>query len=309
MTARRVIPVALGVAVVVGVVLTVGADPFARGLAAVSPASIVAVALLTAVSTAATATRWRTVAAGLGLRLRWTEAVVAYYRSQFLNSVLVGGVLGDVHRAYRHGNGSVDLALAARAVATERIAGQVVQFVLVTAVLASLGLTSAASGMAWIAGLIVALVALALVIALATTRGRRVLRRELAAVRRVFSEPRRALVVVGSSVVAIASLVAMFVIAALAAGVSAGPGELIALALVALSAAALPFNVGGWGPREAAAASTFAVIGLGPEAGVAASTAFGVLTLIAVAPGALVLVADRITALAPRPTIPEETAA
>jgi hypothetical protein len=71
--------------------------------------------------------------------------------------------------------------------------------------------------------------------------------------------------------------------------------------------------VAGWGPREAAAASAFAIVGLGAEAGVAASTAFGVLTLIAVAPGAIVLLVDRMTAPASlsRPTspIPEETIA
>jgi uncharacterized membrane protein YbhN (UPF0104 family) len=180
--------------------------------------------------------------------------------------------------------------------------------VLVATVLSSLGLISAVSGMAWIAGLLLAIVGLALLIALATKRGRRMVRREATALQRVFSEPRRAIVIVASSLVVVAALVAIFVIAALAAGLTAAPGTLIALALVALSAAALPFNVGGWGPREAAAASTFALVGLGPDAGVAASTAFGVLTLIAVSPGALVFIADRIT-VAPRPTIPEETAA
>ncbi len=309
MTARRLLPIALGVIIIVGVGLTVGAEPFARGLAAVSPGPIVAVTLLTALSTAAAALRWRAVAAGLGLRLRWAEAFVAYYRSQFLNSVLVGGVLGDVHRAYRHGKGSGDLALAVRAVATERIAGQLVQFVLVAAVLTSLGLTSSLRGMVWIVGAIVVLAALAIIVALATERGRRVLRREVAAIRQVFSDSAQAFIVVGASVAVVVSVAAMFVVAALAAGVTAPAADLIALALVALSAASLPFNVGGWGPREAAAASTFAIVGLGPEAGVAASTAFGALSLIAVTPGAVVLIVDRITAFASPHPIPEETIA
>ncbi|MEO5921568.1 MAG: lysylphosphatidylglycerol synthase domain-containing protein [Pseudolysinimonas sp.] len=296
MTRRRLLSIALGVAAVVAVALIVGAEPFVRGFAAVSPGAIVAAMLLTALSTAAAATRWHAVAGGLGLRLEWTAAVAAYYRSQFLNSVVPGGVVGDVHRAYRHGRESGDMALAIRAVATERIAGQVVQFALMAAVLASLGLTSSLSGMAVVVGAILIVAGIASAVAVATARGRRVLRRELAVLRRVFSDPRRTLVVGGSSVVVVGSLAATFVVACLATGVQASIPDLVALALVALAAASLPLNIGGWGPREATAASAFALVGLGAEAGVAASTAFGVLSLIAVAPGAVVLLADRIAA-------------
>ena len=54
-------------------------------------------------------------------------AVAAYYRSQFLNTTLPGGVLGDVHRGVRHGRDAGDAGAALRAVAWERAAGQVVQ--------------------------------------------------------------------------------------------------------------------------------------------------------------------------------------
>jgi uncharacterized membrane protein YbhN (UPF0104 family) len=307
MTIRRVLPIALGAAIVLALVLTVGAEPFARGLAAVSPAAVLAAMLLTALCTGAAALRWRAVARGFGLRLTWGEAVAACYRSQFLNSVLPGGVLGDVHRAYRHGKDSGDVALAARAVATERIAGQVVQFVLVAVVLVSLGLTSSLSGMAWVTAAVLLAVGIGGGVAAITARGRRVLRREVALLRQVFAEPGRSLVIAGSSLVVVAALCATFVVACLAVGIHASPGDLIALALVALSAAALPFNVGGWGPREAATASAFAVVGLGAPAGLAASTTFGVLTLIAVAPGAIVLLVERI--LSSAPPITEETPA
>jgi uncharacterized membrane protein YbhN (UPF0104 family) len=307
MTARRILSIALGLGVLIALVLIVGTGPFLQGLTAVSPSSIVAALVLTAVSTAAAAIRWRAVAGALGLRLRWTEAVAAYYGSQFLNSVLPGGVVGDVHRAYRHGKGSGDMALAARAVATERITGQVVQFAVVAVALASLGLTSSLRGMGWVAGAVLVVVVIGFAIAVTTARGRRLARRELALLRQVFSEPRRSLVIVGASILVVVSLSAIFVIASLTVGIQAPLPDLIALALVALSAAALPINVGGWGPREAAAASAFAVVGLGPAAGVAASTAFGVLTLIAVAPGAIVLLVDRISA-SPS-TVPEESTA
>ena len=303
-TGRRWLPIAGGVVVVVGLAFIVGAEPFLRGLRAVSPAAIAAAVLLTALTTAASAMRWRAVAAGFGLSLKWSDAVAACYRSQFLNSVLPGGVVGDVHRAYRHGRASDDIALSARAVATERISGQVVQFVLAAVVLAAVGLTGSLRGMAWVAGAIVVVAALAIGIAWAAERGRRVLRRELALLRRVFSEPRRSLVILASSVLVVAALSATFIVACLAVGVQAPVPDLIALALLALTAAALPINVGGWGPREAAAASAFAVVGLGADAGVAASTAFGVLSLIAVAPGGVLLLFDRLAA-SPS-TVPEE---
>jgi len=307
MTLRRGLSIALGLAVVIGVILVVGAGPFLRGLAAVSPASIGAALLLTAITTAASAIRWRAVAAGFGLQLSWSGAVAACYRSQFLNSVLPGGVVGDVHRAYRHGRGSGEVALAARAVATERIAGQVVQLVLVAAVLASLGLTSPVRGIAWIVGAVVLATGLALAIAAMPSRGRRFLARERVLLRGVFSEPRRSAVTVGSSVVVVASLTATFVVACLSVGVEAPVRDLVALSLVALTAASLPINVGGWGPREAAAGSAFALVGLGAAVGVAAAAAFGVLTLIAVAPGAIVLVVGRVAASPP--ALPKESTA
>jgi glycosyltransferase 2 family protein len=307
-SARRPLQLAIGVAVVIAVAATVGTGSFVRGLTAVTPAAIVAAVLLSAVGTAAAAYRWQAVAGGLGLRLPWGAAIAAYYRSQFLNSVLVGGVVGDVHRAYRHGRESGSTGLAARAVVTERIAGQVVQVTIAILVLVSFGLGSQLRGMAWLVGGVVALVGIAIAVAAATARGRRVLSREFGVVRRVFADPRRSLAVAGSSIVVIASLSAIFVIACLAVGVRLPLADLIALALVALSAAALPINVGGWGPREAAAASAFAIVGLGAQVGVAASTAFGVLTLISVAPGAVILLIDRIPSPSPS-VIPEETIA
>ena len=43
------------------------------------------------------------------------DAVAAYYRSQFLNVTLPGGVVGDVHRAVRHGVDIGDVGLGVRA--------------------------------------------------------------------------------------------------------------------------------------------------------------------------------------------------
>ncbi|HEY4225096.1 MAG TPA: lysylphosphatidylglycerol synthase transmembrane domain-containing protein [Pseudolysinimonas sp.] len=305
--ARWLARIAAGALVVAAVVATVGAAPFLHGLASVSPLSLLVAVALTAIATGAAAWRWRTVAAGFGLRMRWRDAVVSYYRSQFLNTFLPGGVVGDVHRAYRHGQRSGSVALAARAVATERIAGQFVQLALVALVLASLGMTSPLRGTGWIVAGIAATVAIAIAIVAATARGRRMLRRESGMLRQLFGDPRRSVQVVASSVLIVACHSTVFIVACLVSGVHGHPRELVAIALIALTAAALPFNVGGWGPREGATAATFAVLGLGAAAGVAASTTFGVISAIALLPGAAVLIADRVAAIRARRLVPKST--
>lgn len=105
---RRTWRIAAGLAVVAGTVVAVGAGPFLQGVAAVSPPAILAAIALAGVATGATAWRWRVVALRLGLTLPWRTALAAYYRSQFVNTVLPGGILGDVHRAYAHGRQQAD---------------------------------------------------------------------------------------------------------------------------------------------------------------------------------------------------------
>ena len=296
---RRVIPFVFGAAVIVGTVAVVGTGPLLRGLHAVSPVALLAAAALTAVATCAAAWRWRIVSAELGLALPWSSAVAAYYRSQFVNTVLPGGVVGDVHRAYRQGTSSGAPALAARAVVTERVAGQFVQVVATVGVLGALGVSVPLSvpwagwwpAAVWVPAGVAALAAACLVTAAMSSRARRVVRREALLVRSVFRAPRASLSIAAASLVVVAAHAGTFVVACLAVGVEASPRELVGLAMIALAAAALPLNVGGWGPREAVSAAAFAAIGLGAGAGLAVSTAFGVLTLVAVLPGAAALIA------------------
>jgi hypothetical protein len=90
----------------------------------------------------------------------------------------------------------------------------------------------------------------------------------------------------------VATYLGMFLLAARAAGVHASPQQVLPLALVVLLAAAIPLNVGGWGPREGVAAWVFAAGGWGAGAGTAVATAFGVMVLVSTLPGAVVLLAD-----------------
>lgn len=289
---RAAVRAAVGLALLTAIAVRVGAEPFARGLTAVTPGAILAALALAAVATVAASWRWRVIASRLDLQLEWGEAIASYYRSQFLNTALPGGVLGDVHRAVAHGRGVGQIAHASRAVAIERSAGQIVQVVIAAVALVSLGLSAYAPAVGVLLLVLVIACAAAVVAARASVRVRAVARRELGMLRIALGDLRTLATVSAASVVVVACHVATFVVACVAVGVAAPPERLIAVALVAVLAASIPLNVGGWGPREGAAAWAFAALGLGAATGIAASTAFGVLAMIAVAPGALVVAAS-----------------
>jgi len=109
----------------------------------------------------------------------------------------------------------------------------------------------------------------------------------------VLLQPAAVRPVLVTSLLVVGGHVGMFLLACRAAGVHGTPQQLLPLALVVLLAAAVPLNVAGWGPREGAAAWVFAATEWGAGTGAAVATAFGVLTLVAVLPGAVVLLADR----------------
>lgn len=290
---RPMVRIAGGLVVVLATIWVVGFGPFLEGLAAVSPWTIVLAMSLTGVATAAAAWRWRTVAHGFGMPLAWPEAFAAYYRSQFLNTVLPGGVVGDVHRAYAHGRRHDSVGLAARAVAAERVAGQLVQVALTLAVLLPLGFAASLAPLTWTVAALAAVIAIAVGLIALSRRGRVAVTRELGMLRPLLARPLALLAIVAASVAVVAAHVATFVVAGIAVGVHAQARELVAMALLVLAATAIPLSLGGWGPREAASASAFALVGLGAGAGLAVSTAFGVLAMVAVAPGGAVMLAGR----------------
>ena len=87
--------------------------------------------------------------------------------------------------------------------------------------------------------------------------------------------------ITAASLVVVVGHVSVFVIAAHAVGAHVSLRVLMPLALLVLVSAALPTNIGGWGPREGVAAWVFASASLGADHGVATATAFGLLMLIA----------------------------
>src|SRR5690349_14660419 len=289
---------AVGVTVLWFLWRLVGAAPFKDGLRAVTWPAVVAAVTLTALTTVCSAWRWRVVARALGVGIGLPGAVCAYYRSLFLNSVLFGGVLGDVHRAVTHGRRTGDVVLGMRAVGWERLWGQVIQAVVTAVVLLTLpspvrpALPYVLTGVVGVAG------CAALVVRRAARRGRPRLAR---AARAVSADLRRGLLAPDvwpqltlASLLVVAGHTATFVIAARAAGCTAPLGELVALLMVVQIAVVIPLGIGGWGPREGAAAWAFAAAGLGAANGVTASILYAVLMLAAVAPGAGLLLGDAV---------------
>lgn len=275
-----------------------GAAPFMDGLRAVTWPAVAAAGTLTALTTVCSAWRWRVVARALGVGIGLPGAVCAYYRSLFLNSVLVGGVLGDVHRAVRHGRRAGDVARGLRAVAWERLCGQVIQAVVTAVVLLTVpspvrpALPYVLAGVAGVAGCAV------LVVRGAARRGRSRLARTA---RAVSHDLRHGLLAPDvwpqltlASVLVVAGHTATFVIAARLAGCTAPLGELVALLMVVQTAMVIPLSIGGWGPREGIAAWAFAAAGLGAATGVTVATLYAVLMLAAVAPGAGLLLGDAV---------------
>jgi uncharacterized membrane protein YbhN (UPF0104 family) len=279
----------------------VGAAPFKDGVRAVTWQAIVAAVTITALTTVCSAWRWRVAALALGLDISLPAAVRSYYRSLFLNSVLIGGVVGDVHRAVAHGRRSGDVVLGLRAVAWERLCGQVIQAVVTAAVLLTLpspvrpALPYVLAGVAGVA----AVVGCAVLVARHSDRGGR--SRRTRAARAVADDLRHGVLarhvwpqLVLASVLVVAGHTAVFVIAARVAGSTAPLGELLALLMVVQTATVIPLSVGGWGLREGAAAWAFAAAGLGAAAGVTIATLYAVLMLAAVAPGAGLMLSDAV---------------
>ncbi len=285
----------MAVAILVAMGVRLGTGAFLDGLRAIDAFSVTAALAIGFVTTLLSAGRWVLVARRLGLSLSLRTAVSDYYRALLVNAVLPAGVLGDVHRAVNHGRESGDVGRGVRAVFFERFAGQMVLIGIGLAVLflhpapgLDLGLNGTAVGFA-LAGL-VALLAVGWYL----KPVRKVLVNTLADGIRLLSL-KTLPAVLGLSAAIVAGYVAMFVVAARAAGSDATLAQLTPVVVLALLIMAIPVNIGGFGPREAFLAVAFGAAGLGAQHGFTTGIVYGVLALIAALPGAVVLVLSRRT--------------
>lgn len=308
----------IGGAAIIGVLVwRLGAEPFVAGLRSTSTEALAAAIAITGVTTLCCARRWSLLSARLGVTVPLPAAVTAYYRSQFLNATLPGGILGDVHRAVRHGRDVGDLGGSARSVAAERGAGQIVQLAISLAVLLALPspfrsrvLVTAALA---VAGVGVVAVLVLVVRRVAASRGAvssGAVNSGAVNSGAVSSGLRGTLVrVAGLSVLAAAGHALIFLVAARTAGVTVGFGTLLPVALIVLLASAIPMNVAGWGPREGVAAWAFAAIGLPAGQGLTVSVVYGVMALVATLPGAVLIVLGRRGLAAGRSSVPRASLA
>ncbi|NKE62002.1 flippase-like domain-containing protein [Lentzea sp. PSKA42] len=283
----------LAVAILVGLGLRLGTGAFLDGLRAIDAFSVAAALAIGFATTLLSAGRWVLIARRLGLSLSMGTAVSDYYRALLVNAVLPAGVLGDVHRAVNHGRESGDVGRGVRAVFFERFAGQMVLIGIGLAVLLTHpapGLDLAPSGTT--VGLVLAGLAVAAVVGWQIRPVRRVLVHTLADGIRLLSLKTWP-AVIGLSAATVAGYVAMFVVAARAAGSDATITQLAPVVVLALLIMAIPVNIGGFGPREAFLAVAFAAAGLGAQRGFTTGIVYGVLALIASLPGAVVLFTSR----------------
>jgi len=288
--------VAGGVAILAVLVWRVGTGPLVDGLRLTTGWPIAAALAITLLTTLCCAWRWRLVAGGLGVEMPLRTAVAAYYRSQFLNATLPGGVIGDVHRGVRHGREVGDLGRSLRAVAWERASGFAVQLVLTVGVLF---LLPAGSFVPSVAVTVVVVAGVALIaVPLCLNRRRlssRIGRALTSDLRDAVLAPRAWPGILLASTVAVLGHAAVFLIAVRATGADVSPARLLPLALLVLTASAVPTNIAGWGPREGAAAWAFSSLGLGATLGVTVAVVYGMLALVATLPGAVVLLVARQT--------------
>lgn len=282
--AGPVLSVGTGAALLGVLAVRLGAGPFLQGLSRATPPALVLALAIGAATTVLSALRWVRAARLLGLPLTAARAVSDYYAALFLNSVLPGGVLGDVRRAALHGRDAGRVGAATGALLLERFAGQLVLVVAAAAVWLVDPSVVPGPAPVWRAvAVVLAVAGLGAALAVARRFARMVLRlhvRDVAAM-------------LGASAVALCGHVAMFVLAARAAGVDMSLVGLLPLAMVALLAMSLPLNLAGWGPREGATAWAFAGAGLGAGQGVTVAVLYGVFALVAGLPGAVVLLGRR----------------
>ena len=264
-----------------------GGGPLADAWRVTTWQAVLAAFVLTAVATVTSAWRWRVVARSLGVPLGARQSVAAYYRSQLLNAVLPGGILGDADRAVRHGRAAGDLGAGVRATGWDRVTGQVVQVTLAMLAVVLLPTPWRGSGVGAVAAVaLLGVLGAAVLVVRRRTDGW--LTRDL----RALVRPAVLARLVVASCASTGGHLAVFAVAAAAVAVDTSPAVLLTTGLVVLVGSSIPLSVAGWGPREGVTAWAFGVVGLGAAAGLTVAIVYGVLAGVATLPGAVVLVAD-----------------
>ena len=235
----------------------------------------------------ALAWRWVYTAGRLGIELPLSRAVAEYYLGVLINQIFPGGISGDVARAWRHARTDQPARPVVTAVALERASGQVMMTAVAIVSLLSLPWAPSAARMAL--GVLLAAVALLLVRTLTREPLHAPSGRLREDARKALLEGKALPVQWVSAALAVASYIAVFLVASRAVGVETPLVRLLPLVAPVLMTMLIPITVAGWGIREAAAATLWGLAGLTPADGAAVSVAYGLLVLASSLPGVLAL--------------------
>ena len=251
---RRLLRIGTSALFLCALVWLLDAEALATRLAALRPRWALLAVGLSVPQMALMAFRWRLTAGRLGLDLPFGVALREYYLATFLNQVLPGSVMGDASRAWRHtraGDGA-PVGPVLRAVILERASGQAVMAATAALSLASMPLAFAIAPRSLLllgAGICGATVLFAFLV-----------RRRLPSLGPLASEwedVHKALLArdvfplqLATSALVVASLLAMYVVAAKAIGVDTPVMTLLPLVAPVLMSMLIPGTVAGLGdPR------------------------------------------------------------
>lgn len=256
-----------------------------------NPVWLVAAVFALTAQTFFSALRWRVTAQALGQYIPFGHALSEYYLSQLVNQSLPGGVLGDAGRAVRARH-DVGLRKSGQAVVFERLAGQLVLFLVTLGAIVGVALTPGGITLPdWVPQLVVAaLVAIALlaVTVWAVGRGGNSVAAQLRNWSHAFGVavlhprvlPKQILLSLATTVL---NLLA-FAMCARAVGTELPLMSIMIVVPLILFTMLVPISISGWGLREGAASVLFPVIGAAATQGFAASVAFGLVFMVSVLP-------------------------
>lgn len=233
------------------------------------------------------AARWWLTARSLDAPVGFGRAVSDYYVSTFFNQTLFG-MAGEAVRAVRHGRtlGERGLGRAIRIIAIERLTGTACFAVLTTiAGVTFLWRDLVVAGIAFAEAAAIFGTILVLRYWRIRVLGGAAVAELRADARRVFATPGVGVALFGLSTGLLALMIATFYCAGHAAGYGLDAFAVIRVTPVILAATALPLAFAGWGVREAMTAILYAALGLDPASGAAVSVTFGLIALVASAPG------------------------
>ncbi|MEO1789984.1 MAG: lysylphosphatidylglycerol synthase transmembrane domain-containing protein [Pseudomonadota bacterium] len=274
----------VSVGVVAALIWWVGAEGIWARLRAVDAAWVsVAVVSLT-FATLSMARRWQLVAREMALEISFPLAVREYYIAQLANSLLPGGVVGDVGRAVRVRKWA-SLRRAAESVIVERLLGQVALLaVLLIGLATALTVPKGIAWPVWTWGGI----AICVAVAVGLLRAPGVIGRISALVFRLYQRPE--LLVHGA--LSSGALILAFYASARATGTVLPPAAWTTLIPLVLCAMLIPLSIGGWGWREGAAAALYPLVGASADAGVATGLVYGAAIIASALPAGLILLVE-----------------